>query len=105
MDNTRLKLHLTESAYYAVLDHTFKPDLKNPLPALIYNQHTNEYEIRAYSYEVVEKMISEYRKKGKTLVYQVGCINLCIENTVLISEIKEKVLDYMHGKFFIKMLS
>ncbi len=105
MDNPRLKLHLTESAYYAVLDHAFKYDIKNPLPALIYNKHTNEYEIRTYSNEVVEEMIGEYRKKGQTLVYQVGRINLCIENTVLISEIKGKVLDYMHGKFCIKMLS
>ncbi len=101
MDNPHLKLNITKAAYHAVLDQTFKYGLTNPLPVLYYNNRTNEYEIEAYCSADVDKMKRAYTQKGHNLVYQIGRINICIENLELAEQLEGKTLDYIDGKFII----
>ncbi len=101
MSKSSLNLAITESAYHAVLNKIFSQSLTDPLPALNYNKQIKKYEVGAYDSTDVKKLKKEYAQKNQQLIYQVGRINICIENAHLIKQINGKTLDYISGEFLI----
>jgi len=97
----QFNLTITESAYYAVLNIVSQMNLIDPLPALTYNDKIKAYEISAYSLISVNEIKNKYAKENRQLVYQIGRLNMLIENPELIKQINGKCLNYINGSFII----
>lgn len=101
-NNPKLKLELTERAYYAILDQTIKHELFDPLPVLRYNADSDSFEIGAMTSKDVDKLKVIYNQNNQQLVYQVGRINICIEEQELVEKVTGMLLDYLEGDFILK---